>query len=301
MDTGLSQWTERFFTYLADERRLAALTIASYRRDLDKVIAHCAAHHIDAWPQLDAHHVRALVANLHRRGQDSRTLQRMLSALRTFFRYLIREQCAGHNPALGIRAPKAPRRLPKTLDVEQAGRLAEFNGDDPLTCRDRALIELVYSSGLRLAEAVGLNLHDVNLSDATLRVTGKGGKSRIVPVGRHAVTAVRAWLPQRNALIAAGETALFVSNRGRRLTPRAVQLRLRQRASLQGFDFPIHPHMLRHSFASHLLQSSGNLRAVQELLGHSNITTTQIYTHLDFQHLAKVYDQSHPRARKKRS
>ena len=300
MDIGQSQWTERFLAYLADERRLASLTIASYRRDLAKVMQYCAAHHIDAWPQLNAHHVRAVVAYFHRRGQDGRTLQRMLSALRTFFRYLIREQCAVNNPALGIRAPKTPRRLPKTLDVEQAGRLAEFNAADPLACRDRALIELVYSSGLRLAEAVGLNLHDLNLGDTTVRVTGKGGKSRIVPVGRHAVTAVGAWLSLRDGLAVAGETALFVGNRGRRLTPRAVQLRLRQRARLQGFAFPVHPHMLRHSFASHLLQSSGNLRAVQELLGHSNITTTQIYTHLDFQHLAKIYDQSHPRARKKR-
>ncbi len=301
MDIGLSQWTERFLANLADERRLASLTIASYRRDLAKVMQYCAAHHIDAWAQLNAHHVRAAVAYFHRRGQDGRTLQRMLSALRTFFRYLIREQCAVHNPALGIHAPKTPRRLPKTLDVEQAGRLAEFNAADPLASRDRALIELVYSSGLRLAEAVGLNLHDLNLGDTTVRVNGKGGKIRIVPVGRHAVTAVRAWLSVRDSLAVAGETALFVGNRGRRLTPRAVQLRLRQRARLQGFDFPVHPHMLRHSFASHLLQSSGNLRAVQELLGHSNITTTQIYTHLDFQHLAKIYDQSHPRARKKRS
>lgn len=301
MDTGLSHWTERFLAYLADERRLAAQTIAGYRRDLEKVVQYCSAQGIADWPQLNTHHLRALVAHFHRRGQDSRTLQRMLSALRTFFRFLIRERRTDHNPALGIRAPKAPRRLPKTLDVEQAGRLAEFDTADPLTSRDRALIELVYSSGLRLAEAVGLNLHDLNLADATVRVTGKGGKSRIVPVGRHAVGAVRAWLPQRSRLAATGETALFVGNRGRRLTPRAVQLRLSQRARQQGFDFPVHPHMLRHSFASHLLQSSGDLRAVQELLGHSNITTTQIYTHLDFQHLAKVYDHSHPRARKRRT
>ncbi len=301
MDSGLRQSIEGFLAYLADERRLTPLTIAGYRRDLEKVRQYCAAHDIESWSQLNTHHVRAVVAYFHRRGQDSRTLQRMLSALRTFFRYLIREQYTAHNPALGIRAPKSPRRLPKTLDVEQAGRLAEFDAADPLTSRDRALIELTYSSGLRLSEAVGLDIHDLNLSDATVRVTGKGGKSRIVPVGRHAITAMRAWLALRNGLAPASETALFVGNRGRRLTPRAVQLRLRQRARLQGFDFPVHPHMLRHSFATHLLQSSGNLRAVQELLGHSNIATTQIYTHLDFQHLAKVYDQSHPRARKKRA
>jgi integrase/recombinase XerC len=300
VDPRQHQWIRRFLDYLADERRLSPLTVAAYRRDLDKVARYCTDQDIGTWQLLTAHQVRALVAHYHRRGHDGRTLQRMLSALRTFYRYLIRENRADNNPALGIRAPKTPRRLPKTLDVEQAGRLAEFNPTDPLTGRDRALIELVYSSGLRLAEVVALNLHDIELQDATVRVTGKGGKSRIVPVGRHAVTALGDWLGLRPGMAAAGEPALFVGNRGRRLTPRAVQLRLRQRAVIQGFDFPVHPHMLRHSFASHLLQSSGNLRAVQELLGHRNITTTQIYTHLDFQHLAKVYDQSHPRARKKR-
>lgn len=296
----MQQWVEKFLASLRDERRMSSRTLASYRRDLGKVSRYCAGRHIDDWTQLTAHQVRAAVAHYHRDGQQARTLQRMLSALRGFYRFLIRERVTTRNPTLGIRAPTPGRPLPKTLDIEQTARLVEFDPADPLAARDRALLELTYSSGLRLAEVVGLNLLDIDAGDRTVRVSGKGGKTRIVPIGRHAMTALRAWLAQRPAVAAVDETALFVGNRGRRLTPRAVQLRMQQRAVKQGFDFAVHPHMLRHSFASHLLQSSGDLRAVQELLGHSNITTTQVYTHLDFQHLAKVYDQSHPRAKKRR-
>ena len=300
MEGGLQHWVDDFLGHLANERRMSPLTVAGYRRDLGKVTRYCSAHGIQAWSALNAHHVRALAAYFHRRGHEARTVQRMLSALRGFYRYLVRERLSTHNPAEGIRAPKAGRPLPKTLDIEQTARLVAFDAHDPLATRDRAMFELIYSSGLRLAEVVGLGLRDIALEEATVTVTGKGGKMRVVPVGRHAMAALRAWFALRPRVAAADEDALFVGRRGRRLTPRAVQLRLQQRAVRQGFDFSVHPHMLRHSFASHLLQSSGDLRAVQELLGHSNIGTTQIYTHLDFQHLAKVYDRSHPRAKKRR-
>lgn len=301
MDTPLQYWVDKFLSHLAAERRVSPHTVAAYRRDLGKAVHYCAERRIRDWRGLDTHGARTLVAHFHRRGHDSRTLQRMLSALRTFYHYLMREGAAKHNPLHGVRAPKAARRLPKTLDIEQAARLVEFDPADPLAARDRAMFELIYSSGLRLAELIGLDLADMDAQNATVRVTGKGGKTRIVPVGRYATAALQTWLEQRRLLCAAGEAALFVGNHGRRLTPRSVQLRLQQRAVVQGFGFAIHPHMLRHSFASHLLQSSGDLRAVQELLGHSNIATTQVYTHLDFQHLARVYDQSHPRAKKKRT
>ena len=300
MEAAAQAWLTRFLDYLRHERRLSPRTIAAYRHDLEALVAFCDAQGVARWTELDAHRVRAFVAARHRGGLAGRSLQRQLSSVRALYRFLLREGHAQNDPAADVRAPRGARRLPVTLDVEQVGRLVASAGDDPLELRDRALCELGYSSGLRLAELVGLDLADLDLDDATVRVTGKGAKSRVVPVGRCAIEALGAWLAARGTLAGAGETAVFVGRGGHRLGPRSVQLRLRQRAVHQGLDRPVHPHMLRHSFASHLLESSGDLRAVQELLGHADIATTQVYTHLDFQHLAKVYDAAHPRARKKR-
>jgi integrase/recombinase XerC len=222
-----------------------------------------------------------------------------LSAARSFFRYLAREGVVRNNPANEVRAPKAAKRLPKTLDVDQIVQLLEIPTDDTLAVRDRAIMELFYSSGLRLAELVGLDVGQVDLNDRTVRVLGKGAKTRIVPVGAKAIAAIRAWQRVRATLAAVEETALFVGRNGQRMGARAVQQRVHFWARRQGLPQRVHPHLFRHSFATHLLESSRDLRGVQELLGHADIATTQVYTHLDFQHLARIYDATHPRARKK--
>jgi integrase/recombinase XerC len=297
----LHDWPDRFLDHLAHERRLSERTLGAYRRDLERVADWCRSQGIGGWNQLQQAQLRAFVAWRHRTGTSGRTLQRELSAIRTFYRFLLREGLADNNPGLGIRAPKTARKLPSTLDADQLGRLLdETNGSDPLDLRDQAIMELLYSSGLRLAELVALDVADLEFEDATLEVTGKGAKTRRVPVGRYARNALKRWLKARETLAPAHETAVFVSLRGTRIHPRTVQKRLRHQALKRGAMRNIHPHLLRHSFASHLLESSGDLRAVQELLGHADISTTQIYTHLDFQHLAEVYDRSHPRARKRR-
>ena len=285
--------------HLARERRLSPHTAAAYRRDLDAFASHCAAHGLVSWRALDVHRVRAFTAEQHRRGLSGTSLQRRLSAIRGFCDWLIREGELGYNPAHGVRAPKSPKRLPATLDPELVARLLEIPGDGVIERRDRAMLELFYSSGLRLAELCALDLGDVDLADAQLRVTGKGDKTRIVPVGRMARTAIAGWLEVRGGLAAPDERALFVGARGRRIGTRTVQQRVAYWARRQGLDRHVHPHMLRHSFATHLLESSGDLRAVQELLGHADVKTTQVYTHLDFQHLAQVYDAAHPRAKRK--
>jgi integrase/recombinase XerC len=231
------------------------------------------------------------------------SIRRYLSAVRTFYRYLLREGEVGANPFEGVPAPKTGRRLPQALTTEEAARLMQINAvpdKDSLAPRDRALFELIYSSGLRLAEVVALDTVDLDPGEGLVRVTGKGGKVRVVPVGREALAALELWLPLRSAWASPAETALFVSRRGERLGPRAVQQRLKHWAARSLPGVPVHPHMLRHSFATHLLESSGDLRAVQELLGHADISTTQVYTHIDFQHLAKVYDAAHPRARRRK-
>jgi len=228
-----------------------------------------------------------------------RSVQRRLSALRTFFSFLVREGLLKHNPAMDVRAPKAGKRLPHTLDVDQMGALLSLKPKGPLGARDLAMMELLYSSGLRLAELVGLNLADLHLADRTVRVTGKGNKTRIMPVGTQALAALKLWLGERGTLAKPAETALFLNHRGRRLGGRAVQLLVARHARAQGLPMGVHPHLFRHSFATHLLESSRDLRAVQELLGHASIGTTQIYTHLDFQHLARIYESSHPRARRR--
>ncbi len=295
-----ADWLERFHHHLAHERRMSPRTLESYQRDLRQVLAWCRSQGIADWPQLGQHQVRAYVAWRHRRGLSGKSLQRELSALRSLYRYLLREGAVNQNPAQGVRAPKSQRRLPTTLDADQLGRLLDVTGADALELRDLAMLELMYSSGLRLSELVSVNLGEIDFDDASLEVTGKGAKTRRLPVGRQALKALRRWLDVRAKLAAPDEPALFVGRRGKRLGRRAVQQRLHRWALRTGAPRDLHPHLLRHSFASHLLESSGDLRAVQELLGHADISTTQIYTHLDFQHLAQVYDQAHPRARRRK-
>jgi integrase/recombinase XerC len=298
----LLDWIQHFKNHLQHERRLSPHTVNNYHRDLLRIRDWCVEQQVTSWSRLAQHQVRAYVAWRHRNGIGGKSLQRELSALRSLYNYLLREGEVENNPVTGIRPPKSQRRLPSTLDADQLGQLLDSPGDDPLAIRDLAIMELIYSCGLRLAEAVSLNMKDIDLSgDASLEITGKGAKSRQVPVGRKALNAVERWIKVRAGLAKPDEEALFVSKRGGRIHPRTIQQRLRKWAREHGASRDLHPHLLRHSFASHLLESSGDLRAVQELLGHSDISTTQIYTHLDFQHLAKVYDEAHPRARKKNS
>ena len=285
-----------YLSHLADERRMANLTCENYARDVAELLRLAGETPLE---HLQIHHIRRFVAQLHARSLSARTLARMLSAWRGFFRYLARDHGFAHNPCDGLKAPRREKSLPGALSPEQAGRLMEITDDDALAVRDKAMFELFYSSGLRLAELVGIDLENIDLDEGTARITGKGNKTRIVPVGRLAVAAILAWLPLRAQWIHTGETALFIGKTGARLTPRAVQYRIKEWAIKQGIAANVHPHVLRHSFASHVLQSSGDLRAVQEMLGHANISTTQVYTHLDFQHLAKVYDAAHPRAKKR--
>jgi len=281
-------------------------TVAAYRHDLQVLAAYCAGRDVRRWSSLNNFQVRAFAAAEHAGGIAPRSIQRRLSAVRSFYEYLMREGHAKSNPALEVRAPKSKKRLPATLDADQMARLLDFRADDSLSTRDKAMLELFYSSGLRLSELVGLSASALDLQDRTVRVLGKGNKTRIVPVGRHAVAALKRWLADRAALIrhkpgfaAAHSGALFVGKSGRPLSARAVQLRVGTWARRQGLSLHVHPHMFRHSFATHLLESSGDLRGVQELLGHADISTTQVYTHLDFQHLASVYDAAHPRARRR--
>jgi integrase/recombinase XerC len=299
MNTAEAQRIAQFLHHLNVERRLSPHTLSNYRRDLDQAQVFFTGQDLHSWREVTPHHLRALVAARHRAGIGGRSLQRLLSALRSFYHYLLREGVVTVNPAVGIRAPKTPRRLPKTLDVDQTAQLLDWDSNEPLAIRDRAIMEVLYSSGLRLSELLDLDVTDLDLGDATLRVTGKGRKTRVVPVGRHARSALQQWLRIRSTL--AGQTpALFLNRRGGRLAPRTVQQRLQYWGSKRGLPARLHPHILRHSCASHVLESSSDLRAVQELLGHADIATTQIYTHLDFQHLAKIYDNAHPRARKKK-
>lgn len=291
---------DAFLRHLRSERGLSGHTLAAYERDLTRCIRTLPAHAPRAWAELDVHHVRGIATALHRQGLGGRSIQRLLSSLRTFYRWLIREGRARRNPADGIQAPKTPRRLPKALDADQVNALLDHVPDDEvLTRRDQALMELVYSSGLRLAEVLSLDIDTIDFRDGSMVVTGKGNRTRHLPVGDQALAALRRWLEVRASMRGAQtEKALFLSRQGRRLGPRSVQDRLAKAARERGLDQHLHPHMLRHSFATHMLESSGDLRAVQELLGHANLSTTQVYTHLDFQHLAKVYDAAHPRARR---
>ncbi|UAW99937.1 tyrosine recombinase XerC [Halopseudomonas nanhaiensis] len=294
---------ESFCEHLRSERQVAANTLDAYRRDLQTLQTYLQANGIERWDAVDTQVLRSFVARRHQGGQSGRSLQRQLSSVRALYRYLIREGVCRHDPATDLRAPKSPRRLPRTLDADLAASLLDQAGvaggddDDWLRTRDAAMLELFYSSGLRLSELADLSLHDLDLREGEVRVLGKGSKTRVLPVGRKAREALEHWLAMRPSL-GAEDQPVFVGRQGRRLTPRAIQLRVR-RSGVQSIGQHVHPHMLRHSFASHLLESSGDLRAVQELLGHADIGTTQIYTHLDFQHLAQVYDKAHPRSKRK--
>jgi len=300
MQADAEQMLADFFDQLTVEKRASEHTIKSYQRDIKHLSNYCTDKSIPHWADLNQGHIRAHIAGRHRQGIGSTSLQRELSAIRSFYNFLLKKRLADNNPAQHIKAPKQARKLPKTLDVDQINGLLEAGTNSALEIRDLAMFELFYSSGLRLSELAALNLTDVDLPDNSLIVrTGKGGKSRILPIGSKAVAAINNWLQLRLKNVAVSESALFVSIRGTRLCQRSIELRLEQWCKKKGIAEHIHPHMLRHSFASHLLESSQDLRAVQELLGHSNISTTQIYTHLDFQHLADVYDKAHPRAKKK--
>ena len=291
---------DAYCTHLRSERQVSPHTLDAYRRDLNKVLAYCDKHQVSTWTALDAPTLRSLVARLHQQGQSSRSLARLLSAVRGFYQYLHREGVCVHDPADGLSPPKGERRLPKTLDADRTLQLLEGGvEDDFIARRDKAILELFYSSGLRLSELTGLNCEQLDIADGLVQVLGKGSKTRVLPVGSKARAALSEWLKLR-ALANPQDDAVFVSQQGRRLGPRAIQLRVKA-AGERELGQNLHPHMLRHSFASHLLESSQDLRAVQELLGHSDISTTQIYTHLDFQHLATVYDSAHPRAKRKGS
>lgn len=307
-------WVARYRRYLLTERRLSPHTDSNYARDLAALVRFCDARGLRDWAALDSQHIRTFAAQSNAQGLAPRSIQRRLCAVRGFYTFLMREgtvsrgqaapRPAGEkpvrlNPVLEVRAPKAQRRLPETLDVDQMARLLDLPAEDRFVMRDRAIMELLYSSGLRLAELVGLDVSGLDLSDRTVTVLGKGGKTRIVPVGTHAAAALRQWLQERASVARPDETALFVGRSGIRLGRRAVQARVAYRARRQGLSTRVYPHLFRHSFATHLLESGGDLRGVQELLGHADIATTQIYTHLDFQHLARIYDAAHPRARRK--
>lgn len=285
-----------FLSHLQVERRMSANTLDAYRRDLEALQAWATGQGTADPLKLDTAQLRAFIAAEHRRGLSPKSLQRRLSACRSFFAWLLKHGRVAANPAAGIRAPKAPRKLPQVLDADEAMQLVEVPTDAPLGLRDRALLELFYSSGLRLSELCMLRWSALDLAGGFVQVTGKGDKQRIVPVGSHARAALQAWRDEQKAPV---DACVFPGRGGAPISQRAVQMRIRQLAHRQGLFKRVHPHMLRHSFASHILESSGDLRGVQELLGHADISTTQIYTHLDFQHLAKVYDAAHPRAKRK--
>jgi integrase/recombinase XerC len=291
-----AQQVERWLGRLADERHASSHTVAGYRRDLAKLLRFMQEQQLDAFEALDANRMRSFVGAEHRGGLAPKSLQRLLSSCRSLFRQLNREGQLASDPLLGVRGPKVRRKLPQVLDVDEATALVETDSGGALAVRDRAMLELFYSSGLRLSELVGLRWLDLSLDDGEVRVLGKGSKTRIVPVGRHAIVALRA-LGAEEGMQA--DSPVFRGRGGAPINPRTIQLRMNKLALQQGIPKHIHPHLLRHTFASHMLESSGDLRAVQELLGHADIATTQIYTHLDFQHLARVYDAAHPRAKRK--
>ncbi len=288
---------DAFLEHLRVERAMSPHTLDAYRRDLERLAAWARAKVLDDLTALRGEQLREFIASEHRRKLSAKTLQRRLSACRSYYAWLLKNGVLPASPAAGLRAPKAPRRLPQVLDVDEAVRLVEVPTDAPLGLRDRALLELFYSSGLRLSELCALRWRDLQAEVGLVTVLGKGGKQRSVPVGSHARRALDEW---RASTGADADAFVFPGRGGGPISQRAVQIRIRQLAVRQGLFKHVHPHMLRHSFASHVLESSGDLRGVQELLGHADIATTQIYTHLDFQHLAKVYDAAHPRAKRRK-
>ena len=302
MSENTAELLKRYHNHLFSEKRYSERTVASYEHDLQEFLQWLGQQELTktVTPQtVQTSHVRQWLGQLHRKGLAGKSLQRKLSSIRRFYRFLLRENLIPHNPVIDLQSPKQARKLPDTLDAETLDRLLSIESEQILAVRDRALMELLYSSGLRLSELVGLDLSDLDQRQQQVHVLGKGNKERYVPVGRLAMQALQEWLMRRVEIAALDESALFVSRRGTRLQSRSIQFRLNHWAQQQGLEQHVHPHKLRHSFASHMLESSGDLRAVQEMLGHADISTTQIYTHLDFQHLATVYDKTHPRARRK--
>jgi len=294
----MSDYLKDYLDFLHFERGLSDNTRNNYARDITQLLT---LSQPSSLRELESAHIRRYVASLHSQGLGGKSIARMLSSWRGFFDYLVQRHQHPSNPVIGMRAPKSPKTLPQALSIEQANKLVEIEAHDALSMRDHAILELFYSSGLRLSELVGLNLDQIDFAEGTVQVTGKGNKTRIVPLGSHATKALQAWLALRTTYLTRNpvEKAVFISKQGKRISGRNVQLRLKEWSIKQGINSPVHPHMLRHSFATHVLQSSGDLRAVQEMLGHANISTTQVYTHLDYQHLTKVYDAAHPRAKKK--
>ena len=291
----------QFLSHLEIVKQLSFHTLDSYKRDLQKFKNYIDEQEISSWPKVSEHDVRSYVNKERRRGLNPRSLQRLLSSIRSFFNYQADEGLISINPAHGISSPKAAKLLPKAMDTDLVQRLLDFKPKGNIEIRDKAMAEVLYSSGLRLAELCNLDLTSISIKERSCRVVGKGNKTRDLPIGRKAIQAIRDWLVHRSEFIKEPdintEKALFLNNKGKRISPRSVQLRLAKLSKMRGLP-SVNPHMLRHSFASHVLESSGDLRAVQEMLGHSDIGTTQIYTKLDFQHLSKVYDKSHPRAKK---
>jgi integrase/recombinase XerC len=297
----LQKSIENFLHHLVYERRLSSHTERSYKIDLNQaVLFFIEQYQLEHWADIQESHLRAFVIQGRNLNKSARTLHRQLSALRSFFQYLIREQIVTHNPALLVSGPKLPRSLPHSFDVDEVSQLLSFTPDNPLASRDRAVIELIYSSGLRVSEVVSLNLQDIDLEQKQMRILGKGQKTRLGIIGEKAKSALIEWLSFRVLITQPDEQALFLNQHGKRLSVRSLQYRFASRGLQQELKTRLHPHRLRHSFATHLLESSGDLRAVQELLGHANLSSTQIYTHLDFQHLTGLYDKYHPRAEKKK-
>ncbi len=301
MSCGFSQAQNQFLQHLRSERNYSPHTLQGYRRDLNRFAREAELNDSAPIESIDAAMIRGTLAPLRQANYSARSIQRYLSSLRSFFRYCLKHRWIKVNPASDIKAPKTPRPLPKTLDVDQAKQLLDSAvGDSWIAVRDLAMMELLYSSGLRVAELAGIELNDISPGEGTVKVTGKGGKSRIVPIGATALAALQKWNQHRRNIAQPGQTHLFLGKSGNPLSIRSIQKRLELAGLKLGAEQRLHPHLFRHSFASHMLESSGDLRSVQEMLGHSNISTTQIYTHLDFQHLARVYDQAHPRAGRKK-
>jgi integrase/recombinase XerC len=290
------KYSQGYWAWLRNEKQYSELTAENYARDLRHLFELSGDTPL---ANLKIHHIRRFIGQLHSKGLSGRSLARMLSAWRGFFTYLMRDHSLADNPCVGLRAPKSPKILPQALSPDEAARMVDLPTDSTEAIRDKAIFELFYSSGLRLAELVNLDPPQLDMTAGEIRVIGKGNKTRIVPLGQFAISALQAWLVVREQLAKTDESALFVGSRGQRISPRVVQLRMKQWGIKQGITSNVHPHLLRHSFATHVLQSSGDLRAVQEMLGHASISSTQIYTHLDFQYLSKIYDAAHPRAKRK--
>lgn len=291
------EWFQKFESYLSAERQLSKHTVRNYLYELERVSKRLGE--TTSWLDVTREQLQGALSQIHRQGLSPRSISLTLSAIKQFCDFLLREGAIQANPAMSLSAPKQNKPLPKNMDLDSVTHLLEIDGDDPLSVRDKAIMELFYSSGLRLAELAALDVRDINFSEKQVKVMGKGSKERIVPIGNMAMNAIECWLTCRKGVVACEDDALFVTGKGKRLAHRSIQARLAKWGQEQALNMRVHPHKLRHSFATHMLESSADLRAVQELLGHANLSTTQIYTSLDFQHLAKVYDGAHPRARTK--